>query len=178
MKILLIRHLKVIAKTPFFLTAQQFDEGRALYDKADIMSTKFKISPQDFPRCFVSPKKRAVETAKLIYAGEYLIREELVEVLNAGVFVKMSSLPAVMRSIIGRIAWYFNFSQMPETRLQSTVRAKKFISELLSGTDQNTIVISHGFFMHILQRELRKNGFRGRISFIPKNGHPYVFERK
>lgn len=178
MKILLIRHLKVIAKTPFFLTATQFDAGRVIYDNADIEATDFKISTVDFPLCFVSPKKRALETAKLIYAGKYLVRDELVEVLNAGVFVKMTSLPAVMRSIIGRIAWYFNNSDMPETRMQSTARAEKFISELLSKTDQNAIVISHGFFMHLLQKQLRKNGFKGRISFIPKNGHPYIFERK
>ena len=176
MKILLIRHLKVIAKRPVFLTATQFDEDRILYDQAEIEATQFKIKAEDYPVCYVSPVKRAVETAKMIYEGKYIVSEDLIEVRNAGVFLKLTSLPAFFRSIVGRIAWYFNYIQMPETRLQSESRAKKFISEMLAIEKENTLVVTHGFFMHCLKRELRKNGFRGKVSLFPKNGHPYVFE--
>jgi broad specificity phosphatase PhoE len=113
----------------------------------------------------------------LIYAGDFEIREELIEVLNAGVFLKMTNLPSILRSIIGRIAWYFNYSGMPETREQSSARAQKFLSELMALPEKNTLIITHGFFMHTLKHQLRKHGFRGRLSMIPKNGHPYVFER-
>jgi broad specificity phosphatase PhoE len=177
MKILLIRHLKVISKRPVFLTAKQFDDDRILYDKAEIKATQFKIKTKDYPVCYVSSVKRAVETAKMIYEGKYIITDDLVEVRNAGVFLKTTSLPAFFRSIIGRAAWYFNYSKMPETRIQSEARAKKFISEMLSIEHVNTLVITHGFYMHCLKRELRKQGFRGKISLFPKNGHPYVFER-
>jgi len=177
MKILLIRHLKVIAKRPAFLTAKQFDEDRILYDQAEIEATQFKIKTEDYPVCYVSSVKRAVETAKLIYEGKYIISDDLIEVRNAGVFLKMTSLPAFFRSIIGRIAWYFNYSKMPETRFQSEARAKKFIMEMISVENKNTLVITHGFYMHCLKRELRKHGFRGEVSLFPKNGHPYVFEK-
>ena len=177
MKILLIRHLKVISKRPPFLTAKQFDEDRALYDKAEIEASKFKIKTSDYPVCYVSSVKRAMETAKMIYEGEYIVSEDLIEVRNAGVFLKIASLPAFFRSVIGRLAWYFNYSKMPETRIQSEARAKRFISEMLSVENENTLVITHGFFMHCLKRELRNHGFQGRVSLFPKNGHPYVFEK-
>lgn len=177
MKILLIRHLKVISKRPGFLTAKQFDEDRILYDKAEIKSTKFKIKVEDYPVCYVSTVKRAVETAKLIYEGKYILSEDLVEVRNAGIFLKMASLPAFFRSVVGRLAWYFNYSKMPETREQSEARAKKFVTEMLSIENKNTLIITHGFYMHCLKRELRKHGFHGKVSLFPKNGHPYVFEK-
>jgi broad specificity phosphatase PhoE len=177
MKILLIRHLKVISKRAPFLTAKQFDDDRILYDKAEIEATQFKIKTEDYPVCYVSTVKRAVETAKMIYEGKYILSEDLVEVRNAGVFLKMSSLPAFFRSLIGRLAWYFNYSKMPETRIQSEARAKIFVAEMLSLENKNTLIITHGFYMHCLKRELRKHGFRGKVSLFPKNGHPYVFER-
>ena len=177
MKILPIRHLKVISKRPVFLTAKQFDEDRLLYDKSEIKSTQFKIKTKDFPVCYVSSVKRAVETAKMIYEGKYIISDDLIEVRNAGVFMKSASLPAFLRSLIGRLAWYFNYSKMPETRIQSEARAKKFVTEMLSIEHENTLVITHGFFMHSLKRELRSQGFHGNISLFPKNGHPYVFEK-
>ena len=177
MKILLIRHLKVIAKRPVFLTAKQFDEDRILYDLAEIEATQFKIKTEDYPVCYVSPVKRAMETAKMIYEGKCIVSDDLVEVRNAGVFLKMTSFPAFFRSIIGRIAWYFNYSKMPETRSQSESRAEKFISEMLAIESENTLVITHGFYMHCLKRALKKYGFRGKISLFPKNGHPYVFEK-
>jgi hypothetical protein len=119
MKVVLIRHFKVIAKRNFFLTASQFDEDRKRYDEAEIYPSEFKLNPSDFPHCYASPKKRAVETAMMIYAGRVEIKEELVEVMNAGVFLKLTSMPSILRSIIGRIAWYFNMKGMPETRAQS-----------------------------------------------------------
>src|SRR6188768_3921254 len=123
MIILLIRHLKVISKRPAFLTARQFDEDRAQYDLAEIESSQFKIKTEDYPVCYASSVKRAVETAKMIYEGKCIVSDDLVEVRNAGVFLKMTSLPAFFRSIIGRIAWYFNYTKMPETRIQSEARA-------------------------------------------------------
>ena len=143
MKILLIRHLKVISKRPIFLTAKQFDEDRTLYDKAEIKSTQFKIKTEDFPVCYVSSVKRAIETAKMIYEGKYIVSDDVVEVRNAGVFLKSASLPSFLRSLTGRLAWYFNYSKMPETRYQSEARAKIFIAEMLSAENKNTLIISH-----------------------------------
>jgi broad specificity phosphatase PhoE len=177
MKVVLIRHLKVIARARFFLTGHQFDEWRRSYDNAEIVTSEFKIKAADFPQCFVSPMKRAVETAKLIYDGKFKIAEELEEVKNASFLMRIVSLPSFFHSVAGRIAWYFNYKGMPETRNESESRARKFISRLLAGETKDTLVITHGFFMHCLKAELKANGFKGHLPVFPKNGHPYVFEK-
>jgi broad specificity phosphatase PhoE len=177
MKVVLIRHLKVVVRRRYFLTGKQFDEGMVLYDAGDIAGTEFKISPGDFPVCYTSTMKRAVETAKLIYAGKFVSTDDLVEVKNASSFMRIVSIPGLIRSLAGRIAWYMNAAHMPETRRQSNARAKKFIDALLAHTQADTLVVTHGFFMHCLKDEIKKNGFKGKLPLFPKNGHPYVFER-
>lgn len=178
MKIILLRHLKVIARRGLFQTGHQFDAWRDLYDNAEVYPSEFKIKKEDFPLCFASPLKRAVATAKLIYDGKVIVKEELVEVRNASFLVHVVSLPSFFYSIAGRIAWYYNLKKMPETRTQSEYRAKKFVDELLSSEKENTLVITHGFFMHCLKDQLRQKGFKGKVPMFPKNGHPYVFENE
>ena len=177
MKVVLIRHLKVIVRRRFFVTGAQFDDHLVLYDDGDIAKTEFKIKPEDFPVCFASSKKRAVETAKLIYAGTIAITDDLIEVKSATNFLRWLHLPAALRSTLSRLAWYFNYSRMPETRHQSKERANKFVAMLLSGTQEDTLIVSHGFFMHSLKDALKDNGFKGKLPLFPKNGHPYGFER-
>jgi hypothetical protein len=178
MKIVLIRHLKVIIKRRFFVTGAQFEHGLMLYDASEISKTEFKIKPEDFPVCYASSKKRAVETAKLIYAGAVVVSDDLIEVKSASSFLKRIHIPGFMRAITARILWYFNYPKLPEIRKHSIARARRFVDTVLDGSDQDTLIVTHGFFMHSLKMVLREKGFRGKIPVFPKNGHPYVFERK
>src|SRR6266446_8413448 len=113
MKIGLIRHGNVLYHDPFFSTGKMFNEGRVSYDAAAIVKSALKISAEDFPVCYVSPKQRAIDTAKLIYPGQFIIADELIEVPNSALFLLRIHLPSALRSVIGRIAWFINYHKMP-----------------------------------------------------------------
>src|SRR6185503_20842283 len=94
--------------------------------------------------------------------GTFTITDEIIEVRNSALFLLRIHLPSALRSVIGRIAWFFNYHKMPETKKQSNQRAQKFLTHLLETvTDQNVLLVTHGFFMQSLRHELRKLGFKG-----------------
>jgi len=178
MKIGLIRHAKVLHRDPFFSTGELFNKGRIDYDSAAVGEVALKIRQEDFPQCYVSSRPRAVATAKAIYPGKFIITDELVEVPTMALFLLKKNLPSALRSVIGRIAWFYNDSKMPETRRQSNERARRFLTSLLRETQQDALLITHGFFMQSLRHELKKLGFKGHCPYLPPNAKLYVFQRK
>ena len=178
MRIGLIRHAKVLHRDPFFSTGEIFTKGRTDYDAAAIAEATFKIKQEDFPLCYASSRQRAVDTAKAIFPGPFKITDELIEVPTLALFLLKMHLPSALRSVIGRIAWFFNYHKMPETRKQSNERARKFLTHLLAETDQDVLLVTHGFFMQTLRHELRNLGFKGDCPYLPPNTKLYIFERK
>jgi len=177
MKIGLIRHGNVLYHDPFFTTGKMFDQGRVAYDSAAIAESAIRISAEDFPVCYSSSKQRAMDTAKLIYPGLFVVTDEIIEVPNSALFLLRIHLPSALRSVIGRIAWFFNYHKMPETRIQSNERAQKFLTHVVETTQENVLLVTHGFFMQSLRHELRKMGFKGHCPYFPPNAKLYVFEK-
>lgn len=175
MKIGLIRHARVNYRSKFFTTGKTFNEGRVTYDATAVNKVELKIMPEEFPVCYVSSLPRAIETAKMIYSGAYIITDDLREVRSTSLFFQNLHAPTLFRTLLGRAAWFFNHSKMPETRGQSMQRAQKFITRLLALPHQDTLLITHGFFMQCLKHELKKQGFKGRGPYFPKNVSLYVF---
>ena len=119
---------------------------------------------------------RARNTAEMVYDGMPVTWPDLAEVENTPFFLKWIPFPTVLRKIASRIAWFFNYRKLKETRRQSMERARHVIDGLLKGEPANTLLVTHGFFMRCLQAELRKFGFRGNIGISPNHAEVYVFE--
>ena len=177
MKIGVLRHEKVIHRESWFLTGKKFDEGRSFYNTLPIEIAKLRIRVSDFPVCYVSTMGRAIQTATAVYPGAFHVTNALVEVMNATWLFRHLPVPTLLRKILGRIAWYFNVKKMPETRRQSRQRARSFLDGLLAETNENTLLITHGFFMRCLVSELKRLGFKGPTPLFPKNTKLYVFEK-
>lgn len=177
MKIGILRHAKVIYRKRYFTNNQEFDNVMIAYDTAKPAVVNLKISSDQFPVCYTSHQSRALETAKMIYAGLIIVTDELREVKTAAFFLNNWKVPTILRKAIGRLAWYFNYHKMPETKNDTTARAEIFIQKLLTENKSDVLLITHGFFMHCLQTELRKQGFKGSIPLFPKNATLYIFHR-
>lgn len=178
MKIGLIRHAWVNYRSKLFTTGKAYNNGRIVYDTTAVDNANLKINSEDFPVCYVSSQSRTIETAKMIYNGTFTITDELKEVKSTSLFLQNIPVPTLFRTLMGRAAWFLNNSKMPETKEQSMQRAQNFISNILSLTHRDTLLITHGFFMQCLKHELKKQGFKGRGSYFPKNVSLYVFENK
>ena len=59
---------------------------------------------------------------------------------------------------MGRLQWYFNGSRQKERRVDTVERCKKIIRELES-KNEDCIVVTHGFFMRLLIKCLKLQGY-------------------
>jgi len=177
MKIGLVRHFKVI--TPpgkRKLNSIEFDARMNGYDVYPVRANDLKINEEEWDVCYASTLSRAQTTAKTIYAGKIMSTPLIIEVPLSS-FIKTSyNLHYMIWQILGRIAWFFLLKNQSENKTETLARIYKFIRLLENSGYENILIVSHGFFMKILARELKKRGFRGELEFSPQNGKLYIFK--
>ena len=116
-------------------------------------------------------------TAKSIYDKELEITDLLREVKMYPVKNNKLKIPSFLWSISSRIAWKLNHASQLETETDTKKRTKEFISKLDLNSDENILIVSHGFFLITLVNELKSLGFKGKVPRKMKNGHLYVLQK-
>ena len=158
MKITLIRHQKVDFTWPSWCSSSEFDRACKEYDIAEIIPT----SECDFNRqaVYVSGMKRSLDTAKALFPkGTFFVMENIREVMMCSFADYNGKLPLWMWNIMGRIQWKFGVKRQPESFRQTQKRAIDAI-DFLENKNRDCVLVTHGFFMIILIRELKKKGYR------------------
>lgn len=177
MNIGLVRHFKVNCGAKFFMTSYDFEEWVKQYDNSDIIEDKTELGDIKWDRCFSSDLHRAVETAKTIFKGEIIKTDLLREVLIAPIFKTNMKLPYIFWCIAGRVAWYFNRKSQIETKEVTKNRVKEFLYNIENESNDNALIVCHGFFMNALQKELKRRGFSGKTIKRPQNGTLYLYKK-
>ncbi|WP_019911649.1 histidine phosphatase family protein [Paenibacillus sp. HW567] len=181
MTIGLVRHFRVAAPPKrAWMSGAQFNEWVSQYEAAEIwQSAECKSSGHVWARCLCSDQSRAISTARLIYAGELLFTAKLREVRIAAVPLGGCRLPTACWLILGRIFWSFEHHSQPENRHSVIGRVKDAVDALECEQKLgNVLAVSHGAFMKLLDRELRRRGYKGKRMINPRNGQLYVYEKK
>ena len=80
-------------------------------------------------------------------------------------------------NITGRVQWFLNSNRQAESRKETEARASKFV-ELLNNDDCESVVVTHGFYMHTLVKEMQKAGFRISKSMRNYKNGDYVVAEK
>lgn len=177
MNIGLVRHFKVNCYAKMFMTSGDFKQWVKQYDNSDIIENKFEIGNIIWHKCFSSDLSRATKTSKSIFTGEIIKTELLREVPIAPVFNTNIKLPYVFWCISGRIAWFFHHKSQIENRKDTQGRANEFLDSINNESNNNILIVCHGFFMNTLQKELKSRGVSGQNIKRPKNGTLYLYEK-
>lgn len=178
MRIGLVRHFKVDYKAKGMMSSRDFEEYVTNYDNSSVIENKIDLDCNIiWDKCYCSNLKRAVITAKSIYDKELEITDLLREVKMYPVKNNKLKIPSFLWSISSRIAWKLNHASQLETETDTKKRAKEFISKLDLNSDENILIVSHGFFLITLVNELKSLGFKGKVPRKMKNGHLYVLQK-
>lgn len=174
MKIGLVRHFKVKHKRPkkFLISRQEIEDWFKGYETADIDYRPTDLQDVDWKKCFSSPVDRAYKTANSIYKGNIQQSDHLKELEILPLLDKKGKLPFLMWGLHIR-SRSLNTNKITEA-FQSRIQA--FVDELLQENQEDVLVVSHGFVMMSLQKELIRRGFQGRKFASPENGKLYVFD--
>lgn len=170
MSVTVFRHGKVKANFPMFCTSKEFDEYMDQYDKADIypIGPEYRRSPDE--ALYISTLRRTRLTAAGLFGEE---AAEVAVPLGIAAEVLMRSfmdlnfpLPTFIWTVMARIQWFNNSERQPETRKVTRQRADALIGELVrrhhKDYENSCTVVSHGFFMAMLYRRLKRKGFSVR----------------
>ena len=182
MRIGIIRHFKVNCHKSLFMTSKEFKEWEENYNKSDVIRNNVELRGIKWDKCYSSTLIRAIVTAQHVYKGNIVKNDLIRETIIDPIFKSNFKLPYWFWAVSGRLAWYFNHKSQEENKILTKDKARKFVKTLLDeakieGTE-NILIVTHGFFMYSLQKELKKRGFIGKLITSPKNGALYLYKKE
>ena len=159
-------------------TSEEFDLDCQGYDTAPISDITYIVPQHEYRDIYISALSRSRDTAEKMFAGEEFKKTSLInEIPLRSSFDTQIKLPLWFWIIVGRMQWALNKARQPEGKLQTIKRARKFI-KVLSESGADAAVVTHGFFMHTLLKEMKKAGFKtSKAHAFYKNGEYVVAER-
>lgn len=158
MKIYIIRHAKVEMKWPKKCNSVEFDNACELYDKANILDLDIPKLHINCRNIYVSNLYRSKETARKIFPNREYSEIEVGEVPLESYKDCPLQIPLWKWNLMGRLQWFFNNRRQPETRIETIERCIRVICHLES-LDEDCVIVTHGFFMKIFIKCLRKHGY-------------------
>lgn len=181
MRIGIIRHFKVNCYKKPFMTSKEFKEWEKNYNESDVTRNDVELMEIKWNKCYSSTLIRAVETAKDVYKGEIIKTNLIRETVIDPIFESNLKLPYWFWAVSARLAWYFNHNSQEESKTSTRKKAREFVdlieNESMNDSLENILIVTHGFFMYTLQKELKSRGFKGKIVRTPKNGTLYLYVR-
>lgn len=179
MKIGICRHFPVTHNRYKVLTALGFRNWINWYDyQANVNILKVDDQTSKWDLCYSSDLQRAKTTAEHLYLNPIIWNENLREV-PFSVFPIALPIPLIAWKVLARIGWVFNMNHQSETRTQSLQRSSIILKQIIENNpNQSILIVTHGFLMQQLNKEMLRLGFEGKIPIHPKGGEIYSFERK
>ena len=177
MKLGIARHFQIPHNRYQFLNGPGFDKWAEWYDTTEVSPRQVPAAGADFDACLCSDLHRAHFTAQTIFKGAIETTPLLREVPFTPFLPGPFWFPLFMWQATSRMGWYINRSTQRETRTQTQARIAAFMERLKRDfSDRNLLIVTHGFFMQFLQKELLAAGFRGSLPMRPHGGTIYLFE--
>ncbi len=177
MKIVVLRHGTVDYVWSRWCTSEEFDKECAEYDKAPIKHTAYNIPAIGSDNVFISSLPRSRATAEKLFNSSLRQTEWVDEVPLRSSFDTKIKLPLWFWNLSGRLQWLINSSRQPEGQLRTRARAGKIV-DLLCREGTDGVIVTHGFFMLTLLREMKHAGFtisKSRAKF--ENGEYVIAEK-
>ena len=178
MRVVIIRHAEVDFRWSQRCTSENFDSECRKYDHSPVKNVTHSIPQIVYQRIYVSELSRSHDTAEILFPeGKYLECGLINEVPLKSSFDTKTNMPLWFWNLTGRLQWFFNCQRQTEGYRQTRERANKFV-KLIGKDDIDIAVVTHGFYMHTLTREMKKAGFRiENFSVKFKNGEYVIAEK-
>jgi len=180
MKVGLVRHFEVECQLPSIgrlMNPCQFQQWLHEYEMSDIKDGKVEPSVIAWEKCYSSDLPRAVKTAQKMYSNQIIETKALREIVICPPTNRNLKLPVLLWLMLGRIAWMLSHKSQVESKLMFEERVKYILKEIILKDDKDVLIVSHGFLMMFLRKELLKRGFKGPSFKRADNGKIYVFEK-
>lgn len=178
MKAIIVRHAKVNYHWRRFYSSKEYDTACEEYDLSPVVPVKIDGLFSGCEDVCISTLRRTKDSAVCFFGAENTQKSELIdEVPRRSCFDTNLRLPTSFWNAAGRLQWLFGRKRQEEGIGETAERARAFI-EMIVGKDRDCIVVTHGCFMHVLLREMKRAGFEFRSrKGIFRNGEFIIAKR-
>jgi broad specificity phosphatase PhoE len=177
MRIGLVRHFRIPHNRFQIMDGPGFDAWAHWYDTTEVSPRPLPPLGEEWHHCLSSDLHRAQFTARTLYKGGIETTPLLREVPFSTFMPRRLRLPLFMWQATSRMGWYVNHAAQRENRRQTRERISAFVGRLQRDfAGRNVLIVTHGFFMQYLEKELRLAGFKGAVPMRPIGGTIYLFE--
>jgi len=108
---------------------------------------------------YVSSLSRTHDTSKLLFCDKIPVKNKLFDEVPIKSFAPLSfPIPTAIWFGLGRLQWLFGMKRQPEPKKATKIRAQKAV-DILVTNDEDVVLISHGLFMRLLVKEMKKLNF-------------------
>ncbi|MFS0783950.1 histidine phosphatase family protein [Bacillus sp. 1P06AnD] len=163
----LIRHGQSSCTSQPWIDGRQYKEWLSAYDDRSILSGQIPLEESlesvrtgDF--LYTSHLARAIDSAALLGPGKSFTQEALFReaAIPAPFIFKGLKLSTNLWNACMRLCWLLGYSGDIEPYRAAKKRAEQSALQLMEAASRgNIVLVGHGFFNHMIGKELRKHGW-------------------
>ncbi len=175
MKIGLLRHFKVKLKYPgkFLVSYDEVFKWYEKYGTAEVEVKDVDLLGVNWGKCYSSPLYRAAKTTEAVYKNEVTVINDLKELDVLPLLNKKRKMPFLLWGLFLKI----KSTQQNEITNEFESKISAFLNDILKDNNCDVLIISHGFVMTFIQKELKKKGFKGMNFLVPAYNKVYLHEK-
>lgn len=161
MQITMIRHEKVDMQWSKKYNSVTYDLACDKYDRCPIIFSQGEYFETDETKSvYISELSRTYETACRIFKKTEFCKTAFLNEVPLKSFKDTDKMyPLWLWNLAGRVQWLLRSERQVETKKDTILRAEKMIN-LLEEHQQDCYLVTHGFYMRTLIRELKKRGYK------------------
>ena len=131
------------------------------YDECPIVLSSKKYSKiDDSKTVYISELSRTYESACKLFKKRNFFKTSLLNEVPLKSFKDTNKMyPLWLWNFMGRFQWFLENDRQAESKTETMMRAKRMI-KLLEDQQEDCYLITHGFYMRIFIRELKKQGYK------------------
>ena len=166
MKLIMIRHEQVDMLWDKKYNSTTYDLACNKYDECPtVLPSKRYPKIDDTKAIYISELSRTYETACRLFKKRNFSKTALLNEVPLKSFKDTNKMyPLWLWNFMGRLQWFLQNDRQAESKTETIMRAKRMI-KLLEGRQEDCYLITHGFYMRVFIKELKKRGY------IIKNNH-------
>ena len=138
-----------------------YDLACKKYDECPIV-----LPSKEYPKIdntkmvYISKLSRTYETACRLFKKRNFFKTALLNEVPLKSFKDTNRMyPLWLWNFMGRFQWFLYNDRQAESKTETIMRAKRMI-KLLEDHQEDCYLITHGFYMRIFIRELKKQGYK------------------
>ncbi len=180
MQIIIIRHAKVDMSWDKEYNSATYDLACDRYNECPIISVSNESSAMPiwaFGECregsnieyskiddtktvYISELSRTYETACRLFKNTDFVRTALLNEVPLKSFKDTNkNYPLWFWNFAGRLQWFLQSKRQMESKEETVIRAKEMM-KLLEERWEDCYLVTHGFFMRVFMKELKKQGYK------------------